>query len=1049
MSSTILSGDFTVHYAAENNQKRFEWTGSATGTRSLNEFYSAVLKLMDDSGQMDDDTSIRAITPAQYRIENNWFIDDTSVEHLTGGSLFTNGWLTGSDSHILTIGYAQTTEFNTADIGRTIVGTTTADTGTILDFNTIRQLIWIRPTDPTLSTGDVFDDPDESYTIQEDDASQVWTLEEPATFVDLTSESTTGDADLLLMPATESDNDIVYFGYPQLFSQLTFNNNSGSGVAGIDGGSTVAVWQYWDGDSWEALTGITDNTSSGGVAFTAAKSDGQTVIYTVPSDWATVAVNGSALLYYLRVIYTTADYSTNPAYDTMTFGGVGAGAFARHGRHGEASASGESAWVGVSSIGARETETSAYVFMEDPDQPANSFQMKKVVATKGTLSWWPHDAHLDTLFKTKEADSVFGPDPDTVTNATGLFLMRQYSKLFSHFSTNALATAGGETVVPFSVGDDLNNTEGYAQVTDDGGTGTSTFVVDEVIGDNAVRADATKFAVVTNVAGDSADPILQFYYIDDLTTFDGTETITGYSSTATSQIQAPVAVGPATTPDSNVTITHGEVSGGLDINNGNGAQPYSIDIDPSGSNVPVQQIYGVLKYETRRGSATVFQGEDGEEYIGSELQVEYDTQLGGNFVEGNRVFDQSNDAVGIIVTDHDNGDDTGDLILKAVRGTFTNTNTISDSPSASQQFDTPSGNGRFFVDNAGVFTDDSADADSAGAGDVTLSMDDGDNTYIGVPEIFASVVVTLTTGGTIGGATGTWEYWNGAAWTSLEGVSGFSDGTSDFTSAGTLSFYPPLDWTARSVNDGAVPTSPVLYYIRHAVTVADYDVDAVLDQVLVEDFVTAVVNGVPRPIATIPASPFGTFAGGKFFGAPGVALVITNLASGEEQSYQLIDDQGATQVPPNTVSMTVDGLISGDTVAVFRRTGSDINKTQLTLLAGNDLGDATLQMNATISADNPSLTNSKIRVISPSNEEHRYRYASYATDTFTLATASTGTDDAAGSLTTIVDTAGPGATFQTDGVEVGDLVRNTTDGFSFSTVVSIDSETALTVTDNG
>jgi hypothetical protein len=430
MSDTIISGDWTVYYSADNNQKRLEWTGSATGTTTLNAWYTGILQLFDDSAQMDDFIPITAITPSQYRLDNSWFVDDTSVEHLTGGSLFTAGWQVTTTEHILIIGYGQTTEFSSADIGRTLVGTDTGDTGTLLDFNTQRNLVWIRPTDPAAG-GDEFDDINESYTIQEDDAAQVWTLEEPSTYVDMTSESTVGTNDLLLMPATESANDAVYFGFAQQFSKMTFNN--ASGTQGVDGGTTVAVWQYWNGSAWAALAGVTDGTATTTVAFTLAVADDQDVTFTIPTDWVAVAVNASAQLFYVRVIYTTANYSTNPIYDTMTFGGVGAGAFAIHGRHGEGSVAGESAWAGITSIGARETETSAYIFQENPDQPSGSFQDEKVAATKGTQAWWPHDSSLDILLKTKEADSIFGPDPTDPTLGNALFLMRQYSKTYSHF----------------------------------------------------------------------------------------------------------------------------------------------------------------------------------------------------------------------------------------------------------------------------------------------------------------------------------------------------------------------------------------------------------------------------------------------------------------------------------------------------------------------------------------------------------------------------------------------------------------------------------------
>ena len=54
MSTDILAGDVRVHFLDENRQKRLEWIGSATGTRTVNELYSALENLMDESLQSDD-----------------------------------------------------------------------------------------------------------------------------------------------------------------------------------------------------------------------------------------------------------------------------------------------------------------------------------------------------------------------------------------------------------------------------------------------------------------------------------------------------------------------------------------------------------------------------------------------------------------------------------------------------------------------------------------------------------------------------------------------------------------------------------------------------------------------------------------------------------------------------------------------------------------------------------------------------------------------------------------------------------------------------------
>lgn len=157
MSDTILSGNWTVYYLAENRQKRIVWTGSATGTNTANQVYSAVADLMDDLNQMDDGSIMSAQTPTQYTIgiidasdAEPWFIDRTSVEHLTGGALTTNGWIraTGTATGVVRVAYTIGTDFITSDIGKTITNATSLSAGTLLDFNTTgsTKYMWIRPT---------------------------------------------------------------------------------------------------------------------------------------------------------------------------------------------------------------------------------------------------------------------------------------------------------------------------------------------------------------------------------------------------------------------------------------------------------------------------------------------------------------------------------------------------------------------------------------------------------------------------------------------------------------------------------------------------------------------------------------------------------------------------------------------------------------------------------------------------------------------------------------------------------------------------------------
>lgn len=1204
MPDTILSGDFTVHYDSDNSQKRLVWTGSSDGTRTMNELYSALQSLFDDPSQMDDLVPMKADTPDIYRIQNQWFIDDTSVEHLTGGSLFSSGWIDGTTEHVLIIGYAQTTEFNEADIGRTIRGTTSTDTGTILDFNTSRNLVWIRP-DVATSGGDEFDNGIEAYTIgaaangDSFDAVKVFD-DSLSSFEDETTDANSAaNADWQMFGTlTEATDDYVAFGFSQTYSKLTLDNLNGT--AGIDGGALATLWEYWDGTAWQTLTGVTDGTASGGLAFTITAADGQDVTFTVPSDWATTSLDGSAQLFYLRLRLTAGNYSTNPTYDQGFVSGVGVGVFADHNRHGSGSTAGESAWVGVSTIGTIETDTHIYIAQEDPDAAASDSQEVLVTAAKGTSDWWS-DGQIDILLKVKESAIVIGQLPNSSpATAVSTTFARQYSKNYSHFIATALATAGGNTVVPLSTSDDLDNTTGFRNLVFDNGDTGATLVDEELLfnvgtttvgnldagiqddggvftddttdvndvggaGDVAVfpatevandafyfgkdntftnlmvdidtqgvsSASATLWeyfngstwsdleavtgfvddsdtgnGAFTEVAGRhviqwtvpstwsrtnitnqpaaaptnlfyvrvrivtanySTVPVLETawvggelqlaarvadttlttpgdasgngdYYLvgEPIADFSDNDVVIAGTSRKTFDIAGgPTNVGPAT--DTTITATHGEVvEANHDIDADGNNEPYSIDVNNT-TPLAVARIYERFKFLTRRGETATAStdGQQGQFYLGNELQLEYASQAGGDFAEGTRVYDQTTDAQGIVVADHDAGA-TGDLILRTVRGAFTGGNVVSDSPDASQVMDTDSFVFAVDVNPTLAVVDESADALSAGAGDVDLFPGTEEATVdyfiIGAVKPFARIVFNNVggTAGTVGDVA--WEYWSGAAWSTLTLIAdGTEAGGLSFTITAAdnqnVDFSPPVDWRTRGIHDGTTGSSQALYMVRARVTIS-YTVNPLYDDIQVEDLVTATIGSgatAPRTVAPVSSAPFGTFPGAsKVFYSPGASPNTTELVGGESQDYQTIDDDGTTRVPPNLQDMTVTNLVSGDTVAVFRRTATVINKTQLTLTTGNNISNTTLVMNATIATDNPNIANSKVRVISVSGVEHRYRYTSFTSATFTLAnTVVAGTADGGNSSNTrLHDTTGSPFT----NAEVGDFVRNVTQG---------------------
>ena len=69
------------------------------------------------------------------------------------------------------------------------------------------------------------------------------------------------------------------------------------------------------------------------------------------------------------------------------------------------------------------------------------------------------------------------------------------------------------------------------------------------------------------------------------------------------------------------------------------------------------------------------------------------------------------------------------------------------------------------------------------------------------------------------------------------------------------------------------------------------------------------------------ASPFGTFAGGKFFGARGIW--IEDMAGADSEKYSLIDANNATQNPPTSATIKVVAMIAtNDRVLVCESTGT-------------------------------------------------------------------------------------------------------------------------------
>jgi hypothetical protein len=151
---------------------------------------------------------------------------------------------------------------------------------------------------------------------------------------------------------------------------------------------------------------------------------------------------------------------------------------------------------------------------------------------------------------------------------------------------------------------------------------------------------------------------------------------------------------------------------------------------------------------------------------------------------------------------------------------------------------------------------------------------------------------------------------------------------------------------------------------------------------------TALVNGTVTSITPQKQAPFGSFAGGTFFGARGVWL--DHVAAADANNYQLIDSLGVTQNPSTSIAITVNGLVSGDKVSMFRTLGNTevIDKSVYTSHASSNTADlGTFTVTTTIDTDTP--TSGTLRVVDRSSSglivsEHVYSYSSWSGSTFYL-----------------------------------------------------------------
>jgi hypothetical protein len=228
------------------------------------------------------------------------------------------------------------------------------------------------------------------------------------------------------------------------------------------------------------------------------------------------------------------------------------------------------------------------------------------------------------------------------------------------------------------------------------------------------------------------------------------------------------------------------------------------------------------------------------------------------------------------------------------------------------------------------------------------------------------------------------------------------------------------------------------YYVRDGQSITERIIytstGSAITEVAAEEYIKAVAAYSATKVA-----PFGTLAGSTFFGAQGVWL--QGMRTEDNNNIKFTDHAGVLQEPDPSINLTISNTRVGDRIAVYLEDGSTTlpDKAQYvshaTLNAQSDSTFDRVAGGGAFPIDTPS-SGTFIAVATDEEEEHRYRYDSYN------ATGGGGTDgqlvlpgelagltaDGSTSGQTVQDSSEDFTSGGTSAVQIGDIIRNTTDG---------------------
>jgi hypothetical protein len=209
------------------------------------------------------------------------------------------------------------------------------------------------------------------------------------------------------------------------------------------------------------------------------------------------------------------------------------------------------------------------------------------------------------------------------------------------------------------------------------------------------------------------------------------------------------------------------------------------------------------------------------------------------------------------------------------------------------------------------------------------------------------------------------------------------------TPTGTFNAFEPVSWTGGSGQMLAInsTTAATKMWIQLLTGIAP------TDGLTITGGTSSATVDVDTTVTTRTISlPFiGASTGSALIGAYGIGLEAADTTN----SDIFFDLTNTQRVPPNNVTFTVGGLVSGeDRVLVGPESGGDLQQDQFGLQTALTTDNITsVQIDTTIPSDTPS--SGTIRVVDDAGVHRRLEYSSYTGDTFTITTTD-GNEDFSG-----------------------------------------------------